>query len=92
MNSKVIKRYQDIAALNRETFQFMHQMGWDSKIQLIIQNKIILTLKVADEQQEGSEWTGFVQTMKIFIKKHLAITNDKFQDTVKTLKTQISIN
>ena len=58
-----------MAALNKEAYQFMNTLGL--KYPLIKHNKIIISLEVNDEGvKETSEWIGFVQTMKIYIKRH----------------------
>ena len=58
-----------MAALNKEAYQFMNTLGL--KYHLIKHNKIIISLEVNDEGvKETSEWIGFVQTMKIYIKRH----------------------
>jgi hypothetical protein len=63
MNSKTIKKYQDIAALNKETYLLMNSIGWDWgswEKSLIHNNKILLSLEVVDETRETNEWVGFV--------------------------------
>ena len=72
MNSKSIRRYEDIVAFNSETFMFMNAIGWkwDSwGNSLIKNNRIVLSLEVNDETKETNEWVGIVSTMKIFTKK-----------------------
>ena len=61
MNSKTIKKYQDIAALNKETFLFLNAFERSTWVKsLIYNNKILLSLEVTDETKETSEWVGFV--------------------------------
>ena len=72
MNSKTIKKYQDIAALNKEAYMLMNTIGvsfdsWGES--LIHNNRILLSLEVNDETKETDEWVGIVSTMKIFTKK-----------------------
>ena len=78
MNSKTIKKYKDIAHLNREAFMFLSFLNMSTGSQEIInQNIVILSIPDSSDGNfdETEEWTGFVQTMKIFIKKQLAYTN-----------------
>ena len=61
MNNKTIKKYKDIAALNKEAFLFFNaikRLTWVKS--LIYNNKILLSLEVNDETKETSEWIGFV--------------------------------
>ena len=72
MNSKNIRRYEDIVAFNSETFTFMDTIGWkwnSWENSLIKNNRIVLSLEVNDETKETNEWVGIVSTMKIFTKK-----------------------
>lgn len=81
MNSKSIMKYQDMAALNKEAYNFMS--FWGIKNPLMKKNRLLLTLEIASDEGETSEWGGFVQTMKIFVKKQLADHMTKMQDFVK---------
>ena len=74
MNSKDIRKYKHIAELNQEAFQSLKSIGLTFNI--IENNKLILTLIMNDEMQETEEWIGFVQTIKIYIKKHLLRATD----------------
>ena len=72
MNSKEIKKYKHRAELNLEAFKILAEIKYFSKSgRALIKNNILqLTLNLNDEQSETEEWVGFVQTIKIFIKKH----------------------
>ena len=92
MNSKNIRRYEDIVAFNTEFFRFMNTIGWDWNSwekSLINNNKIVLSLEVNNETKETNEWIGIVSTMKIFTKKQNAITNDIIESTSKDIKRDI---
>ena len=79
MNSKTILEYKDVADLNKEIQVFLAAINvckWNEP--LIRNNKMILSLKAdVGLNEESNEWVGFVQTMKIFVRKHLSLTNDK---------------
>ena len=81
MNSKSIMKYQDMAALNKEAYQFMNH--WGFKHPLIKKNRLLVSLEVANDEGETSEWSGFVQTMKIFVKKQLQENQGKLIDFFK---------
>ena len=91
MNSKQIKKYKDIAHLNKEANLCLATLGLPSGDPLVGKNKIILTLHAYNEDglQETEEWTGFVQTIKVFIKRHLASTNDNIDNSVKQIKSEM---
>ena len=93
MSSKTIKQYQDIAALNKETFQFLNTMGLLAGNELVQKNRILITVE-AENENESSEWTGFVSTMKSFIKKSLGNSTRQMQDFIKgrlgDMKTSIT--
>ena len=69
MNSKQIKLQLQKAELNDEAFRVLDVLG--VKKNLIQNNKILLTLKSkADETEETDEWTGIIQSLKVFTKFH----------------------
>ena len=90
MNSSTIKKYQDISELNVEAYMFMNTIGksWSTwEHSLIKNNRILLSLQVNDERSsETNEWVGIVSTMKIFIRKHLAVTNENI---IKNINNKI---
>ena len=52
MNSSTIKKYQDIADLNKEAYMFMNQIRWSWNSwekSLISNNRILLSLMVNDD-------------------------------------------
>jgi len=61
---------------------------------LISKNRLLLSLEKQTEDGESSEWSGFVQTMKTFIKKQLTGSDKKLQEFVKAkvggIKTTIT--
>ena len=75
MNSHKIKRYQDIAALNKEVYEFLAAVGLLSLLtskEQINQNKIVIAMTPTEETaEETDEWVGFVQTMKHFMRKNV---------------------
>lgn len=81
MNSKSIMKYQDMAALNKEAYNFMNFFGF--KYPLMKKNRLLLTLEASNDEGETGEWGGFVQTMKIFVKKSLNDNLNKMQEFVK---------
>ena len=92
MNSKDIKKYKQIAELNLEAFRILTYIGYFNKEgrSLINNNKLLLTLKHDEEgASETEEWIGFVQTIKIFIKKQLHHTQDSFTALSRSLKGDI---
>ena len=89
MNSKTIKKYKDIAHLNKEAFMFYKTIGVSPGQNLISNNKVLLSLVVGDEQQETEEWTGFVKTMKIFVKKHLAINSERTSEQIQVISKKV---
>ena len=95
MNSKTIKHYQNVAALNKETYLLLNTIGWKWNSwgkSLIKNNKILLSLEVNDENKETNEWVGIVSTMKIFIKKMNSITIDKIDTSTKEIKREMGEN
>ena len=81
MNSKSIMKYQDMASLNKEAYQFMNH--WGFKHPLIKKNRLLVTLEVLSDEGETSEWSGFVQTMKMFVKKQLQENQYKLIEFIK---------
>ena len=75
MNSHKIKRYQDIATFNKEVYEFLAAIGilsFISNKKQINQNKIVIAAESNDEaSDETDEWVGFVQTMKLFVRKNV---------------------
>ena len=64
MNSHKIKRYQDIASLNKEVYEFLaaiRLLSFISNKKQINQNKIVIAIASSDETaEETDEWVGFV--------------------------------
>ena len=72
MNSKTIKKYKDIAHLNKEAYLILSMVGLVSKSKLVKNNRILLSIKVNENTTtETEEWAGFATTMKNFFKKNL---------------------
>lgn len=57
---------------------------------MIQNNQIILSLTTEeDNDEETAEWVGFVQTMKIFLKKSFTTQNDQLAEQVEALKREM---
>lgn len=66
MNSATILKFKDIAQLNREAYLVMQYLP---NTRMVYTNKLILTIADEEDRQNDDEgWTGFVQTLKVFIK------------------------
>ena len=78
MNSKEIMKYSYVAELNYEAFLMTQNFVLD---QLVRNNMILISLEEENENEETSEWVGFVKTMKIFINKKFGITNERLSIT-----------
>ena len=52
-------------------------------------NLLLLSLQKQDEEEETSEWIGFVQTMKIFIKRSFAYTNNRVDVQIDEVKSEM---
>ena len=89
MNSKQIKKYRDIAHMNKEAFLCMNSLNLSTGDSIINHNLILLSVKPNSEISETEEWTGFVQNIKIFVKKHLNITNKNFENQISALSKKI---
>ena len=76
MNSKDMLRYSEMAELNYEA-QLMWQFFKLDHYILVKNNKLLVSLEEAAENEENSDWVGFVKTIKIFINKKLSVTNDR---------------
>ena len=50
-------------------------------IRLTKNNRMLVSLEETVENEETSEWVGFVKTMKIFINKKFGITNERLAIT-----------
>ena len=74
MSNSTIKQYQDIAALNRETYLFLNQVHMLKENDIVKKNRILITMETEGSANNG-EWTGFVSTIKNFIKKNSATSN-----------------
>ena len=81
MNSKDIKKYVYIAELNEEAqlmIKALESFGMMREQEKIVQNnQLILSLKTEEEHEANEEWVGFIQSIKIFIKKSLKISNEE---------------
>lgn len=67
MNSATILKYQNKTAYNREAFQIITYLGFGKKKL----KTIIMSVAGKDNGDDcnQAEWSGFVQTIKSFIKK-----------------------
>lgn len=64
MNSSIILTYNNRCDFNKE----MYQVGFNYSFN---NNCVVLSVPDPEIAQESSEWVGFVQTMKIFVKNNL---------------------
>ena len=89
MSSKDIKTYKNKVQLNREAFLFLEKMGWLNNIESLIQNhRILLSLKATEDDQRFDEWTGFINSIKKFIKSRFDTSNLKMTDEIaKVMRT-----
>ena len=49
-------------------------------------NLLLLSLQKQEDDEETSEWIGFVQTMKIFIKRSFAFSNNRMDVQIDQVK------
>ena len=87
MNSQEIMKYSYVAELNYEAFLMTQSFVLD---QFVRNNMILISLEEENENEETSEWVGFVKTMKIFIKKNLGYTTDRLEGEIKGLEGKIN--
>ena len=68
MNSATVLKFKDIALLNREAYMIMKCFN----IKMIHTNRLIITIPDEEiEQTQDDNWTGFIQTMKVYIRKNV---------------------
>ena len=89
MNSKEIKKYLHRSELNLEAFKIINFFRDLTKS--LEQTSVMIVVLNGSEgmAEETEEWVGFVQTVKLFIKKHLKRNQDITQAALKTMKGQI---
>ena len=86
MNSKEIKKYVHRSELNLEAFKVIHFFR-NLTNSLKKTSVIMIGLNGSEGQaEETEEWVGFVQTVKLFIKKHLQRNQDITQAALRTMK------
>ena len=78
MNKQDIKKYEYIADLNEEALMMINSLPrmkrtFDGeKQQLVKKNQLIVSIKTKEDQEDTEEWVGFIQTIKLFMKKSFA--------------------
>ena len=89
MNSKEIKKYLHRSELNLEAFKIIN--FFQDLTKSLKQTSVMIVVLNGSEgmAEETEEWVGFVQTVKLFIKKHLQRNQDITQAALKTMKGQI---
>ena len=89
MNSKEVMKYRNRSTYNRETYYFLDMiclLNFFTFKKLtgrkqINENQIIISIPTAASiVEETSEWAGFVQTMKKFVRKHIHVTNSSIDN------------
>ena len=68
MNSATILKFKDIAQLNKEAYSIMAYFN----IKMIYTNRIIFTIRDEDEPNQDDSWTGFIQTLKLYIRTNVS--------------------
>ena len=87
MNSKEIKLQQQKAELNDEAFRVLDVLGY--KRNLIQDNKLLVTLNIKEDQnEETSEWTGIIQSLKAFTKFYFHKSLDVVERIDEKIDTQ----
>lgn len=77
MDSSDILTYSARCAFNSETFPLKSFIGKDLINKTIANNCIIVTVPDQEAEGQSSEWAGFVQTLKMFIKKQNGRAEEK---------------
>ena len=67
MNSATILKFRDIAQLNKEAYTIMAYFN----VKMIYTNRIIFTIRDEDEPSQDDGWTGFIQTLKLYIRTNV---------------------
>lgn len=81
MNKAMNFKYEQRCRLNMEACIFYEAIGWSKKFKVLI-----LSAYIDDGSSENSEWMGFVQTIKHFIKGENTHTTDKVQGYINNFK------
>ena len=93
MNSKEIKLQQQKAELNDEAFRILDVLVY--KNNLIRDNKLLVTLKIKEDQnEETEEWTGIIQSLKVFTKFYFHKSLDvveRIDEKIDTQKEKINV-
>jgi hypothetical protein len=81
MSTKTIQKYQDFAALNKETYNFMSSMGLLKRNEMISKNRILITLE-SEESYHDPQLTHMSNVLRNFIKKHITNNNEELTELV----------
>ena len=70
-----------MAELNLEAQVMCQDIPWRPR--LLKNNRLLVSLEEAIENEETSEWVGFVKTMKIFLNKKFRVSYERLEAKIE---------